>query len=245
MAVSQAALIRIREKRFYMFAAVLFALAVVIGFARTYYLKAFFDVPPLSSHLVQIHGGVMSAWVALFMTQVLLVRTKNIRVHQSLGFIGVGLAVLIILSGFFTAIAAGKNGAMSFPPDVPRLSFLAIPIFDLAIFAILFAGAVYYRKKAAIHKRLMLLTAIGFLPPALARFPIPGILELGPLFFFGVPSLVAIFALGYDTWHIGKLNRVFLAGTVLLVASYPLRIVFSGTETWLGFATWLTGFSPV
>jgi len=245
MAVSEAALSRMREKRIYLAAAILFPLIVLIGFGRTYYLKEFFDAPPLASLLVHFHGLIMTAWVGLFFTQVFLIRSKNIRLHQTLGFAGIGLAALVIVSGFFTAIAAGKNGALSFPPDIPRLSFLAVPIFDLIIFAILFGAAVYYRKQAANHKRLILVTAISLLPPAVARFPIAGVTQLGPLFFFGVPTVIVIAALVYDTWHNGKLNKMFLFAALLLIASYPLRLAIAGTETWMSFAAWLCSLSPV
>jgi len=245
MAVSEAALVRLREKRIYLVAAFLFPLIVLIGFGRTYYLKEFFDAPPLSSYLVHIHGLVMTSWVALFFIQVFLIRSRNIRLHQTLGFAGVGLGLLVIVSGFFTAIAAGKNGAASFPPDIPRLSFLAVPMFDLIVFAILFGAAIYYRKRAANHKRLMLVTAISLLPPAIARFPIDGALQLGPPFFFGVPTVIVVVALVYDTWHNKKLNKMFLFAALLLIASYPLRLAIAGTETWTAFAAWLCSLSVV
>jgi hypothetical protein len=217
------------------------------GFGRTYYLKAFTDAPPLSSYLVEIHGAIMTAWVLLFVAQVFLIRTKNIKVHQKLGFVGVVLAVLILVVGFFTAIAAAKNGAVSTPTpaNIPRMSFLAVPMFDLPMFAILFGAAIYYRKQAANHKRLMLLTAINFLPPAIARFPIPGLLDLGPIVFLGVPTLIMIFAVIYDRVHTGKLNKVFVFGSLLLFISYPLRLMISGTDVWLAFANWLMTFSLV
>ena len=245
MAINEAALVRIRERCFYLVAALAFPLIVLIGFARTYYLKGLFDAPPLASFLVQIHGAVMTAWVLLFIAQVYLIRTKNIRVHQTLGFAGIGLALLILICGFFTAIAAAKNGSGSFPPDIPRTSFLVVPIFDLIMFSILFGAAVYYRKRAANHKRLMLLTAINFLPPAIARFPIPGWLALGPIMFFGIPTLILIFAVAYDRVQNGKFNKVFVFGSLLLFISYPLRIAISGTDAWLTFANWVVQFSPV
>jgi len=187
----------------------------------------------------------MSAWVVLFIAQVFFIRTKKIRVHQRLGYTAVALAATIIVVGFFTAIAAARNGAASFPAEIPRLSFLAVPLFDLIMFSILFGAAVYYRKKAADHKRLMLLTAINFIPPAVARFPIPGWFALGPIVFFGVPIVLLIFALVYDRMQNGKFNKIFVYGSLLLVASYPLRLAIMGTDAWLAFASWLTGFSLV
>ena len=243
MAVSEAALIRLREKRVYLIAAVLFPLIVLIGFGRTYYFKPFIEVPPLASYLVQIHGAIMTAWIMLFIAQVFLIRTKNVRVHQKLGYLGIGLAVLIVIAAFFTAIASAKRG--NAPPGFPPLPFLAIPFFDLFTFSALFAAAVYYRKRPANHRRLMLIIAISLLPPAVARIPIPSLQAFGPLFFFGLPSLLCLVALFYDRWHSGKFNPVMVYAVIFLIASYPLRIMISGTDAWLAVANWLIGFSPV
>jgi len=245
MAVAETALIRTREKRFYLIVAFVFALTVLAGFGRTYYLKMFTNAPPLSSYLVEIHGAIMTAWVLLFGTQVYLVRSKNIKIHQKLGYAGVALGVLIVLVGFFTAIAAAKNGPSTQIPGVDRFSFMIVPMFDLVMFVILFGAAIYFRKQAANHKRLMLLTAINFMPPAIARFPIPGWLALGPPVFFGIPTLILIFAVIYDRVQNGKFNKVFVYGSLLLFISYPLRLMLSGTDAWLSFAHWLTRFSIV
>jgi hypothetical protein len=189
----------------------------------------------------------MTAWVLLFITQVYLVRSKNIRIHQNLGFAGVGLGVLILVVGFFTAIAAAKNGPGSTPSPagISRMSFMAIPMFDLVMFVVLFGAAIYYRKKAANHKRLMLLTAINFSAAAIARFPIPGWMDLGPVVFFGIPTLLMIFAVIYDRVQNGKFNHVFVYGCILLFISFPLRLAISGTDSWMAFANWITTFSLV
>lgn len=187
----------------------------------------------------------MTAWVLLFIAQVYLIRTKNIKIHQTLGYAGVALSALIVPVGFFTAIAAAKNGPMVAVPGIDRMSFMAVPMFDLVMFMILFGAAIYYRKRAANHKRLMLLTAINFMPPAIARFPIPGWLALGPIMFFGIPTLILIFAVSYDRLQNGKFNKVFVYGSLLLFISYPLRIAISGTDAWLAFAHWVVQFSLV
>jgi len=229
------------DRRLFALVAVLFPVIVVIGFAPTYYLKFAFGNQPLP-HLVHLHGLLMSAWVIYFIAQVWLIRSKNARVHMRIGLAGIPLAIAIIIVGFFTAVAAAKFGAVTAaaPPDIPRLAFLAVPLFDMVVFAALFAGAIYYRKRPANHKRLMLLTALNFVPPAIARIPVPALRALGPLFFFGVPTVLAITLLIYDTWRNRKLNVPFLAGVLFLIASYPLRIIISGTPQWMAFANWLT-----
>ena len=231
------------DRRVYAVAAIMFLVIVFIGFARTYYLKFAFTTPPIPGLLVHFHGLLMTIWVGYFISQVWLIRSKNARVHMRAGTIGVGLAIAIIVVGFFTAASAAKFGSTSTPGGVPPLSFVAVPLFDLVMFAILFGGAIYYRKRPANHKRLMLLTVLNFLPPAIARIPLGPISATGPLFFFGVPTVLAIGFVTYDTWRNGKLNKIFLAGAILLVISYPLRLILSGTDAWIAFATWVTSWA--
>jgi hypothetical protein len=228
------------DRRLFMAAAIAFPLVVLAGFGRTYYFKGYFDVPPLASALVHIHGLLMTTWVALFMAQVWFISSKRVRVHQRLGYGGIGLAILIVAAGYVTALRAAKYGAASTPPGVSPMAFLIVPLFDLLMFAILFGAAVYYRKKPAAHKSLMLLTAVNFLPPAVARIPIAALQALGPLWFFGFPTVVALVCLGLESWRYRRLNRVFLVGTLLLIASYILRLMIMGTSTWTEIAMALT-----
>lgn len=230
------------DRRMFMVWAILFPLIIVAGFARTYYLKGLFDVPPLPSMLVHAHGLLMTIWVALFATQVWFISSRQVRLHQRLGYGGIWLAVAIIIVGFLTALRAAKFGSSSTPPGISPLRFLVVPTTDLLMFAILFGGAVYYRKKPAEHKRLMLLTAVNFLPPAIARIPVASLQALGPLWFFGLPTVLVLASVAIDTWRHKHLNRIFIVGALLLIVSYVGRLVVMGTDTWLTIATWLTSF---
>ena len=230
------------DRRLFRAAAVVFPLIVLAGFGRTYYAKGWFDSPPLPSTLVHVHGLLMTIWVVLFMTQVWFISAKRIRLHQRLGYAGIGLAGVIIAVGFVTAVRAARYGSASTPPDVPPLAFLAVPLFDLLMFVIFFGGAIYYRRKPAAHKRLMLLTAINFLPPAIARVPIAPLQALGPVWFFGLPTALTLLCLVLDARRNGRVNRVFVVGAVLLVGSYVGRLALMGTTTWMTFAEWLTRF---
>jgi hypothetical protein len=233
---------RLFDRRLFLLAAITFPLIVLAGFARTYYARGLFDVPPLPSGLVHLHGLLMTAWVALFVTQVRLVAATRIRLHQRLGYAGVGLAALVVATGVPTALRAAKYGSPSFPPDVPSLAFLAVPLMDLAMFVLFFGAAIYFRRTPAAHKRLMLLTAINFLPPAVARIPIAPLQALGPLWFFGLPTALVLLCLGLDARRHGRWNPVFVAGTVLLIASYGARLMLMGSGAWMDVAAWLTRF---
>ncbi|HTH02973.1 MAG TPA: hypothetical protein VL882_22020 [Vicinamibacterales bacterium] len=233
---------RLFDRRMFLVAAILFPLLVLAGFARTYYLRGLFDVPPLPSLVVHLHGLMMTAWVLLFVTQVWLISSKRVRVHQRLGYTGIWLAALILPVGFVTAARAAKYGSPSTPPGVSQLGFMIVPLFDLVMFTIFFGAAIYLRKRPTEHKRLMLLTAINFIPPAIARIPIASLQAAGPLWFFGFPTALALVCLGLDTWRYGKMNRVFVVGIALLVASYVARLALMPSAAWLAMAQWLTSF---
>ena len=231
---------RTREKRFFLVAGILFPLLVIIGFSKNYYLRPLFDLGPLYSDLVRVHAVIMTAWILLFATQTWLVSSKRVKLHMKLGLAGVGLAILVLVSGYLVAIGAVAHQTAADRGGIPPLVFLVVPIADLVLFVVYFGLAIAWRKRPAEHKRLMLLGALNFLPPAAARFPVPAILALGPIWIFGVPTVLTIAALIYDRWRNGKTNLTFLIGSIVLIASFPLRIVIGGTETWMRLAEWMT-----
>ena len=221
-----------------MWVAVLIPIIVLIGFARTYYLKGLFGTPALPGLLVHLHGIVMTSWVVLFITQIWLVAARRTRIHQRLGILGAILAALVCLVGVATAIAAAARGAAAGPE---ALRFLVIPFGDLLVFAILIGTALYFRRRMDIHKRLMLLAAVAILPPAFARFPLHFVETSGPFAFFCLTDLFLLGCIIFDTIKQRRLHPVFLWGTLLLVGSQPLRLLLGSTDLWMRFATWLVG----
>jgi hypothetical protein len=228
---------RLADRKLFLVAAIAFPLIVLIGYFRTFYFQSFFDVPPIPNALVMAHGVIMSLWVIYFVAQVFLIRTKNVKLHITMGFAGIGLAVVMVVVGLATAYDSQLVRG-SAPPGVPPHSFFLIPVTDMVVFVFLFAGAIYYRKRPAEHKGLMLLTAINFVPAAIARIPgIPPEHILTAA--FASPCVFALAALGWHTWKHRKLNWVFALGAVFVIASVPFRILFSGTQIWLSFTAWL------
>lgn len=238
MAVNAITLRRPTERNLYLIAAVMFPLLVLAGYFKSYYFRAFFDsAPPLSGYWVHIHAVVMSAWVLYFVSQVALIRSKNIKLHMTMGMAGVVLAVLAIVTGLAAAYKAQLIDGRA-PGGLNPHSFFLIPAGDMLLFAIFFAAAIYYRKRPAEHKGLMLMTAINFLPPALARIPVVPP-EFTILWAFGLSSLIGVAVLVYQKSKHGKVNRIFATALLMFIVALPLRIWFSGTETWLSFTGWL------
>jgi len=232
---------RRRERVFYLGMAVALVLTVFSGFSRTFYLRPYFDARPLVPLLI-VHGVVFTSWLALLVTQTTLVATKRIRTHMRLGIAGMVLAALMVLIGSITAIIRAKLFVV--PPGAGSpLSFLTIPLGDMLVFAILVGSAFYFRRRADIHKRLMLLATIGILPAAVARLPFAFIEQNGPLAFFGLSDLFIVPCLIYDLITRGRPHRATVLGGALIVLSQPLRLIIGGTHAWIAFATWLTQWS--
>ena len=216
-----------------------FVLLVFAGFARTYYLKTFLTGPPLPSLLVHVHGVVMTAWVALFVVQVSLISSRQVRVHRRLGYLGIGLAALVVGVGVWTALAAARHGSSSTPAGFSQPTFAIVPLGDVALFALFFGAAVYHRKNAARHKLLMLLTVANFLPPAVGRLPFDVVRDNPVLFGVGVPIGLALGGLALDIWRRRRTDWVLAAATLVLAASFPARIALMTTPAWARASAWL------
>jgi hypothetical protein len=238
MTVSTAAVrIRRRTRRFYVGMALAIAITVFAGFSRSYFLKAHYGTPELSV-LLHVHGVIFTTWVLFFLAQTTLVASGRTYLHRRMGVVGALLAALVLIVGTATAILRVKGGSAPIP-GVPPLSFLAIPLFDMLVFAILVGTALYFRHRLELHKRLMTLAMISMLPAPIARLPFD-LLKAGPPAFFGLADLFIVALLVYDLATRRKVHPATAWGGLLIVASQPLRLLISGTPTWLAFAGWLT-----
>lgn len=223
------------DRRLYTWAAVAAGAIVFAGFARTYYLKGAFGAPALSG-LVHLHGSLMTLWFALLLVQVRLISARRTDLHRRVGALGALLAVSMLVVGVTTAISAAKRGVT---PGPPPLVFLSIPLGDMLVFAGLVAAGLFFRSRSDIHRRLMLLSSVGLLTPAIARIPLEFIRTGGPLVYFGLTDLCVLACVVFDIVKNRKLHPAAVWGTVLIVASQPLRLVLAGTSAWMRFATWL------
>jgi hypothetical protein len=231
-------MVRRRERLFYVGMAVAILITVFAGFSRTYFLKAQFGTPELSV-LLHVHGLIFTSWVLLFLAQTTLVAARRTDIHRRLGALGAVLAVLLLLVGTTTAIIRVKGGSAPIP-GVPPLAFLAVPLFDMVVFAILVGAAFYYRHRADVHKRLMTLATISLLSAPIARLPFE-LMKAGPPAFFGLTDLFIVALVVYDLATRRRVHPATIWGGLLIVASQPLRLVISGTPAWMAFAGWLTG----
>jgi hypothetical protein len=226
------------DRRFYGGMAVALAAVTLTGFASTYYLR-FFDGGPRATisggpftTMVRLHGALFTAWVALFVVQTALISSRRVAAHRRLGLFGAALGMAMIVVGTVTAIALARRGGA--PAGIGPLQFLAIPFFDMVMFATFLAGALAWRRDKETHKRLMLLAYASIIAAPAAR--LPGVLPLGPLAFYGLAFLVVIAGGLYDYLSRGRVHKAYIWGGALFFLSVPLRLALSSTAAWRTFA---------
>ena len=105
------------DRYFYSAAAASMLLLTFLGF-HPFYLggegMGGRKISPQILPLVAVHGGLMTAWVILFLVQSLLITVRNTRLHMKLGWVGAAIAIALAISGVMVAVASVRL-APNFP----------------------------------------------------------------------------------------------------------------------------------
>lgn len=221
---------------FYLTIGLVVTAIVFMGFSRTYYLKAWFDPSPLSTRL-QLHGFALSAWLVLFLVQALLIASHRRTLHMRLGIAGAILAAIAVATTYAAGLEAAARGvAENNPTALSRL----YSSFELAtLFGLFVAVGIVFRKRAEIHKRLMVLAMLAVVGPGAHRAVrlIAGDGMRDP----HIPVIAVLLAGGliYDWRMRGKPHPVLLWGGTLLIALQVTRRVVGGSDLWQRIGNWL------
>jgi hypothetical protein len=81
---------------------------LLVGFAKTFFLRSQFNVPPMPSYLY-VHGLVLTTWFVLVLAQTCLVAAHRTDLHRRLGLAAVADAVLIIPISAFVVVRAAQR----------------------------------------------------------------------------------------------------------------------------------------
>ena len=229
---------RHRPRRFYTFIGLAMSIIVLIGFSRTYYLKAWFDTPPLTLRL-HLHGLVMTLWLAAFVVQARLIAAGQRNLHKTLGVLGVGLAVAAVVTTYGAAIETARHqtpiGRLS-PADRLYSQLLLVMLFGVFV-----AAGTAFRKRPEIHKRFMLLATIAALGPGIAR-AVPLIAGRGWRdVHIPVMAVLVLSGLVYDWRTRGRPQWVLLSGGAVLIALQLTRRLVGGSNSCGQIENWLIG----
>lgn len=203
-----------RAETFWQRMAIGLALVIIFGFLQ-FALRGLAD--PVAAPLwVHAHGVLMLAWLGLLIAQPTLVSRGNLALHRRLGWIGAGLAVVIVGVTLYTAVASLEM--RRFPPFFAPPYFLVLTSVEGLAFGAVVAWAAR-RRDTQWHRRLMIGATIILLEPALGRIlPMPLMigwsdLPIG-LIQLGVVGVIA----RHDRRTLGGIHRATRAVAVIVIA---------------------------
>jgi hypothetical protein len=229
---------------FYRHMAIALSLFVIVGFSRTYYFRFLTDLPPLET-LVQLHSIVFSAWLLVFIAQTRLVAAQRVDLHMKLGIAALVLAVAVVGVGFATTAVKATMPRIH-PSGLTPPQFSIVGIMSLVLFAGFLALGVAFRRRAAYHKRFMILAMIGVLTPAASRIVTQlGLREHWTYLVPVLPALFVAWCLAYDWRKHGLVHPVFAIGGALVIASWPLRLVIGRSDWYQPVGEWIARVGAV
>ncbi len=200
------------EHTFFLSLTVAIVIAVVIGFAHTYFFAGMFRAK-LPSLMVHLHGAAFSAWITILAAQAALVSARKLKWHMTLGLAGMFLAPLMVVLGFATMFAAFQR---NFLPMNEMRVVLVVNTITLLTFGTLVLWAYLARRDPATHKRLMILATMSILGPAIDRWPFQFMGSTAA--FFIVLDLFPISVIVYDLATRRTLHRATVWGVSLIAA---------------------------
>ena len=218
--------------------------AVLVGFARTYFLAGLFRAP-LPSLLVHIHAATFTSWIVLLIAQISLVAAWRVDLHRRLGRLGFVLAVLMIVIGVLTASdRLARESANPGTDSIEEVRHLyAVSLGGMLMFGTFIYCGYRNRLRPSVHKRLMLFATFSLLDAGFDRWPVfdPYPLPLVNLICFA-PLVLLVMA--YDWYSTGRVQRVTLWSTLFLLTVQQVRHLLSPTEVWQSFAIWVQLHTP-
>lgn len=204
------------------------------------------------SALAAAHGIVFFLWQIVFLSQSLLIATLHVRWHRRLGVAAILILAAMIPLGYATSLALVRRGfdlsgdlkVQIHPPPgfVDPERALVFPLIDLTMFAGLAIAAILLRRRAGIHKRLMLFANIVVAVAPLAHLigHAPRLAALPPAIIMIPVSFFLLSAVARDYLLSRRVHPLTLTLAIGLFASGPLRAYVIGPSAgWHHLVDWL------
>ncbi|HTB97568.1 MAG TPA: hypothetical protein VK716_11205 [Terracidiphilus sp.] len=187
--------------------------------------------------LLWIHGAAFSGWVAFYIVQSGLVRTRNVQWHRFLGWFGLALGIAMVGLGFAVSIIMGNFDAVVL--HLPSPTFLSVPWFDMTAFGTCLGLAIYWRKKPELHRRLLFLASCSLLDAPFGRFSF----LFNNNLFFPCLDVIMLLGVGRDLFVDRRIHKAYRVALPLLFAGQALAVYLyaAAPAWWLGFTRSVLG----
>lgn len=197
---------------------------VLVGFARSFYLRDLFlrnalDVP------LRLHGVALTGWFGLVFLQAAAMTAGRRDLHRRLAWLVALVLPAVVATSLFinTRLARTLTSARD-----PENMFVWGNYMSLVAFFGLVTAAIMLRRRPDAHRRLLLMASIAIIGPAFARFsfwPVFGLgIEGAPAFAIGGLLLLLALALGFDRTRRGRVHPATWAGVGAIVSTLVMGI---------------------
>lgn len=215
-------------RRFYIAITLALMALVIRGFWPSYFGPLLSNGVVARPWIVHVHSVIFSGWMVLLLAQVSLVATGRVRLHRRVGNAGIAYGVLVLAVGLVVTFAAPALHVRAGEWTTDRAAgFILLPLVDMVLFAGFFGGAIAYRRRPDIHKRLMLAATVALAFAAVARMSIAS-----PLVFLTVWLCPMFAAMAFDLWTRRDIHPVHFV-TVAVMGVAFVRTFYMNSEGWL------------
>lgn len=222
------------DRLFFAGMGVVLLLIAVAGFGPSFFgaiVSGEFDRP----WFVHVHGIMMFGWLLLFIAQAGLAGTGHLKLHMSLGLVGLPLFVLIMIG----VVVVSVLGLIHTPPPIERLidNIFLLQLFAFVLLPLFFVlGMTARRKHPLHHKRYMLLLTFLMVEAALSRVDyIPGMGSQDTFYWVQYLYLdtILLALVLYDWRTLGRIHPATLIGGGIIVAYQLTAVTLWDSKLWL------------
>lgn len=216
-----------------------FAVSGMLIVAVFAFWKSYFKVFFTSEGFVHFHFFVAIVWFALLLIQPLLIQTRRVMLHRTIGKVSVLIASLVVLSILLLAHHRISTSPEEYYQFRTYLLYLQLSL--AFVFGFTFGLGLYFKKNRLVHARLMMATLLSFLDPIIARILMgytPWLEAYTQWISYGVIMLTLIFLSANDLqdqrtkWVFPSLAFLY---TILWI---PLLTGLTELSFWQAFAAW-------
>lgn len=226
---------------------VFFSLFAFWAFWPGYFSRLSEDLPTY----IHLHGITMTVWCLTLVSQALLIRLGQSKLHRRIGRFSYFLVLMILISGFHTAHETLK-GVPAAARSTTYYATIALMFNSLIIFVALYGMAIYHKQKTKIHVRYMVSTIFPIVTPLTDRLVYnhaPGLLAYLPT----MEGRPVVWYIGFLLADIVLISLIVIDGPRLkrikafpialgLVALYQVSVLwFPKFGFWRVIGDWIMG----
>lgn len=206
------------DERFFLRSAIIMALIIAVGFSFQLGMGRSTFASPVRVH---VHALLFMGWVAIYLTQNILVAAGKISLHRKLGWLAAAWMVAMVVSGFVVTAAMVRAGTVPF--FFQPLHFLIFDPLAVLTFGGLTISAILLRRRTEWHRRLHFCGMTILLAPAFGRLlPLPLIQPWAWETTVAVTLLFPFAGMWSDTRRNRRIHPAWHWGVATIVASFLL-----------------------